>query len=127
MRSEIWSRSQIPGPQRARPGPGPCSGLAGGMLGLRPDQWLKEKLRLRDLDCPEMATPEGRAAQRFTAALVARATAVTVCTTKPDKYDRYLADVYLATEDGEKFLNNELLAAGHAVVKRAWEFGDWGA
>jgi endonuclease YncB( thermonuclease family) len=94
---------------------------------LRPDQWLKEKLRLRDLDCPEMATPEGRAAQRFTAALVARATAVTVCTTKPDKYDRYLADVYLATEDGEKFLNNELLAAGHAVVKRAWEFGDWGA
>jgi micrococcal nuclease len=94
---------------------------------LRPDQWVKEKLRLRDLDCPEMATPEGRAAQRFTAALVARATAVTVCTTKPDKYDRYLADVYLATEDGEKFLNNELLAAGHAVVKRAWEFGDWGA
>jgi endonuclease YncB( thermonuclease family) len=42
------------------------------------------------------------------------------------KYDRYLADVFLATEDGEVFLNNELLGAGHAAVKRGWEFADWG-
>lgn len=92
---------------------------------LRPRQWVKQKLRLRDLDCPELSTAEGRAAHRFTADLVARATAVTVCTTKPDKYDRYLADVFLATEDGEILLNNALLAAGHAAVKREWEFSDW--
>ncbi len=94
---------------------------------LRPGQWVKQKLRLRDLDCPEIATPEGKAAKRFVDPLVARATAVTVCTTKPDKYDRYLADVFLTQPDGEEvFLNNALLTAGHAVPKKAWQFGDWG-
>lgn len=92
---------------------------------LRPDQWVKQKLRLRDLDCPEIATPEGKAAKRFTESLVPAGTPVTVCTTKPDKYDRYLADVFVAAAGGEKFLNNELLANGHAVVKREWEFKDW--
>ncbi len=93
---------------------------------LRPGHWVKQKLRLRDLDCPELPTPEGKAAKRFTESLVARASAVTICTTKPDKYDRYLADVFLTTDDGEIFLNNALLENGHAVVKRAWEFSDWG-
>jgi endonuclease YncB( thermonuclease family) len=93
---------------------------------LRPGLWVKQKLRLRDLDCPELPTPEGKAAKRFTESLVARAAAVTVCTTKPDKYDRYLADVFLATDAGEVFLNNALLENGHATVKRAWEFSDWG-
>ncbi len=93
---------------------------------LRPGHWVKQKLRLRDLDCPELPTPEGKAAKRFTESLVARATAVTICTTKPDKYDRYLADVFLSTDAGEVFLNNALLENGHAVVKRAWEFSDWG-
>jgi endonuclease YncB( thermonuclease family)/predicted DCC family thiol-disulfide oxidoreductase YuxK len=92
---------------------------------LEPNRWVKEKLRLRDLDCPEMSTPEGKAAQRFTAALLARATAVTVCTTKPDKYDRYLADVFVAHAGGETYLNNALLANAHATIKRQWEFGDW--
>lgn len=93
---------------------------------LRPGQWVKQKLRLRDLDCPEIATPAGKAAKRFTESLVPAGTAVTVCTTKPDKYDRYLADVFVAADGSEKFLNNELLANGHAVVKREWEFTDWG-
>jgi endonuclease YncB( thermonuclease family) len=93
---------------------------------LRPDQWVKQKLRLRDLDCPELATPEGKAAKRFVDALMAQTEDVTICTTKPDKYDRYLADVFLALADGrEVYLNNELLAHGHAGWKRAWEFGDW--
>ena len=108
---------------------------------LRPGHWVKQKLRLRDLDCPELPTPEGKAAKRFTESLVARATAVTICTTKPDKYDRYLADVFLELADdpvpqpsalnsqprpASVFLNNALLENGHAVVKRAWEFSDWG-
>ncbi len=94
---------------------------------LRPKHWVKQKLRFRDLDCPEMSTPEGKVAKRFVDALVARTTSVTICTTKPDKYDRYLADVFLTLDDGtEIFLNNELLTNGQAVIKRAWEFGDWG-
>ncbi|MBP9913617.1 MAG: thermonuclease family protein [Opitutaceae bacterium] len=89
-------------------------------------QWVKQKLRLRDLDCPEMNTAAGQAAKRFVDSLMAQTESVTICTTKPDKYDRYLADVFLETKEGETvFLNNALLANGHAVVKRAWEFSDW--
>ncbi len=92
---------------------------------VRPRQWVKQKLRLRGLDCPEMSTPEGKAAKRWVEALVAKTTAVAINTTKPDKYDRYLADVFLTTDDGEIFLNNALLENGQAVRKDAWEFGDW--
>lgn len=90
-----------------------------------PEIWLEEKLRLRGLDCPEMSTPEGKVAKRFVDALVASATEVIVATTKPDKYDRYLADVFVATPSGEVFLNNALLEHGHAIRKDAWEFRDW--
>ncbi len=84
------------------------------------------KLRLRALDCPEMDTAEGKAAKRFAEGLVWPATAVTIHTTKPDKYDRYLADVFLTQPDGrEVFLNNELLARGHAVRKDVWTAADW--
>jgi endonuclease YncB( thermonuclease family) len=72
-----------------------------------------------------MSTPEGRAAKRFVEALIAKTTAIVINTTKPDKYDRYLADVFLTTDSGEIFLNNALLENGQAVRKDAWEFGDW--
>jgi endonuclease YncB( thermonuclease family) len=93
---------------------------------LRPGLWLQEKLRLRGLDCPEIATPEGRAARRFVEALVARAKSVTITTTKPDKWDRYLSDVFLETDDGEVFLNNHLLAHGHARRMDEYALTDWG-
>ena len=67
-----------------------------------------------------------------------KTTAVTINTSKPDKYDRYLADVFLEGDfsqlsafnsqpaaDGGLFLNNALLENGHAVRKDKWEFGDW--
>mgnify|MGYP001552055722 FL=1 len=105
---------------------------------LRPRQWIKHKLRLRGLDCPELSTPEGKVAKRFVDALVAKTTSVVINTTKPDKYDRYLADVFLRQAKGEGsavmgdgaetdeiFLNNALLENGQAVRKDAWEFGDW--
>jgi endonuclease YncB( thermonuclease family) len=94
-------------------------------LEVSPGVLLEQKLRLRGLDCPEMSTPEGRAAKRFVDALAAKTTAVVINTTKPDKYDRYLADVFLATDTGEIFLNNALLENGQAVRKDAWEFGYW--
>lgn len=101
---------------------------------LRARQWVKQKLRLRDLDAPELATAEGRSAKRFVETLLAKSSPqIVICTTKPDKYDRYLADVFLqvpsekgqVTNGGEVFLNNALLAAGHAFIKREWEFKDW--
>lgn len=84
------------------------------------------KLRLRGLDCPEIKTPEGKAAKRAVETLVRDAKTVTVYTSRADKYDRYLADVFLAMNDGtEIFLNNYLLENGLADRKDAWEFGDW--
>jgi endonuclease YncB( thermonuclease family) len=42
------------------------------------------------------------------------------------KYDRYLADVFLAQPDGQEiFLNNALLSAGHAGRKDEWSASDW--
>ena len=95
-------------------------------IGVAPGVVYEEKLRLRGLDCPEMKTPEGKVAKRFTDTAVADATSLTIYTTKPDKYDRYLADVYFGQQDGDDlFLNNALLTNGQAVRKEAWEFGDW--
>lgn len=93
---------------------------------LRPRHWLKEKLRLRGLDCPEMDTAAGKAAKRFVETLVAQATAVTITTTKPDKYDRYLSDIFLETNSGpEIVLNNALLENGHAIRKDGYTLSDW--
>ena len=103
---------------------------------LRPRHWLKEKLRLRGLDCPEMDTAEGKVAKQFVEALVSRVTAVTITTTKPDKYDRYLSDIFLKLNSGgssvetpspaeEVFLNNLLLENGHAVRKDSYTLQDW--
>jgi endonuclease YncB( thermonuclease family) len=73
------------------------------------------KLRLRGLDCPEMSTAAGRAAKLFVEGLIKAGDEVVVGTTKPDKYDRYLADVFVGQPKAELFLNNALLEAGHAV------------
>lgn len=58
--------------------------------------------------------------------LAGQAKAVTIATFKPDKYDRYLADVFLTTEgSAPDFLNNALLVAGHAVRKDEYSLTDW--
>lgn len=106
-----------------------------------PHYAMDEKLRLRGLDCPEMGTPEGRAAKRFAEALLLDATEVTIATSKVDKYDRYLADVFITpavgsvyqpsslnsqlAAGGGNFLNNALLENGHAVPMGAEEMTDW--
>lgn len=119
-------------------------------LEISPGEFLEQKLRLRGLDAPEMSTPEGKAAKRFVEALLAKTSAIVINTTKPDKYDRYLADVFLMVtrDEGQVtssnlqrstlnaqpgatgsvvFLNNTLLETGHAVRKDASDFGDdWG-
>jgi endonuclease YncB( thermonuclease family) len=93
---------------------------------LKPGLWLKEKLRLRGLDCPEMDTPEGKAAKKFVEGLMNEAASITITTTKPDKWDRYLSDIFLAPANGEElFLNNELLRCGHARRTDKVALTDW--
>lgn len=88
--------------------------------------WRKEKLRLRGIDAPELATPEGQAARRLVESLFKEAVSVTVRTTRPDKYHRYLSDIFLQMPKGEEiFLNNYLLEKGHAVRMNRIPPHDW--
>jgi endonuclease YncB( thermonuclease family) len=98
-------------------------------LAVAPGITLELKLRLRGLDCPETSTAEGRAAKRFVEEFVRAGDEVVLSTTKPDKYDRYLADLFVlrkgagaagseradANAGAEIFLNNALLEERHAV------------
>ncbi|MFA7254863.1 MAG: DUF1016 N-terminal domain-containing protein [Candidatus Omnitrophota bacterium] len=76
----------------------------------------RQYLRLRGLDCPEMTTPEGKKAAEFVRARIRTADQIVLTSSKSDKYDRYLADVFYADKTGtEQFLNNVLLENGYAV------------
>ncbi len=85
---------------------------------------MEQRLRLRGIDTPERKTVEGRRAHAFVQSELARVSFVVVKTFRPDKYDRYLADVfYLPGEHDAKkvaaeglFLNRRLLAMGLARV-----------
>ena len=71
--------------------------------------------RLRGLNCPELVTAEGKAAKRCVEGLLPPGTTVTITTTKPDKYDRYLADVFVDRESGEIFAERKLDFQGDRV------------
>ncbi|MBI2167387.1 MAG: thermonuclease family protein [Candidatus Omnitrophica bacterium] len=70
-----------------------------------------QKLRLRGLDAPEIETAEGREAKEFLTTLLARPFPILIRTVKSDKYDRYLADVWV----DETYVNQELIAHSLAV------------
>src|SRR6185503_7570830 len=80
--------------------------------------WHRQTLRLRDIDAPEVGTKDGDAAKTFVQSLLKEASHVVIRSSRSDKYDRYLADVFIphAEPDGEGdvFLNNLLLTQGHA-------------
>ena len=83
-------------------------------IGMR--AFSRQKLRLRGIDCPEMDTPEGKAAKKFVESLLRDVPELIVLTRKNDKYDRYEADVFIEDKTGAKlFVNNLLLEAGHAI------------
>ncbi len=75
----------------------------------------RETLRLRDLDCAEMDTKEGQAAKVFVQSYIKEAQVIVVRSSRSDKYDRYLADIFLPQEKEEEiYLNNLLLEKGLA-------------
>lgn len=73
-----------------------------------------QKLRLRGLDAPEIISREGLKAKAFVQKLLKGKT-ILIKTTKSDKYDRYLADVWA----GGIHLNQALLTKG--LAKKAAE------
>src|SRR3989338_1982980 len=76
----------------------------------------RQVLRLRGIDAPELGTKSGDAARALVQSLLKEASAIELCSTRPDKYGRYLADVFIPAENGgeDLFLNNVLLEKGHA-------------
>jgi len=78
-----------------------------------------QTLRLRGIDCPELVSREGMEAKEFVKKLLTPSSQVIIKTVKSDKYDRYLADVFIAGKEGQQTcLNNLLLEKGHAVRVR---------
>ncbi|MEI7013846.1 DUF1016 N-terminal domain-containing protein [Leptospira licerasiae] len=84
--------------------------------------FIRQRLRLRGLDAPELGTKKGIASKNFVESELENCPFLLIKTYGNDKYDRYLVDViYLKNEkdvsavikDG-LFLNNELLKKGFA-------------
>lgn len=80
--------------------------------------WTRQYLRLRGVDAPEIDSADGKRAKKFVESELAGVPYVTIRTTRSDKYDRYLTDVFLPPASWrapkersnlESFLNNRLL------------------
>lgn len=67
-----------------------------------------QTLRLRGLDAPEIISSEGREAKEFLENSLGKD--LLIRTSKSDKYDRYLADVFVDDE----YVNQTLIEEGHA-------------
>jgi endonuclease YncB( thermonuclease family) len=78
------------------------------------DTVIREKLRLRGIDCPELSTPEGKKAKDFSSKKLPAGSTIVITTHKDDKYGRYLADIFCGEE--KVFLNQELLNNRLAVI-----------
>ncbi len=84
--------------------------------------WSRQKVRLRGIDTPELRTREGQEARAFVASALSGNGSVAITTTKPDKYDRYLADLFYLPGKGKaedavrngRFLNGGAVRKGYA-------------
>lgn len=93
---------------------------------------IEQYLRLREIDCPEISTEIGKKAKAFVEKCLKTAPFILLTSSRSDKYDRYLSDVFVPLDskstvhpssneavvqyDGEDYLylNNELLLRGLA-------------
>ena len=84
------------------------------------DDSYREVLRLRDIDAPELDTKEGQDAKAFVQSHIKEAQMIIVRSSRSDKYDRYLADIFIPSSgesravNGDLYLNNLLLEKGYA-------------
>ncbi len=81
--------------------------------------WHEETIRLNTIDCPEIDTPEGKAAKKFVESELSGCEFVTVKSirTRKEKWGRYLGDIFYAKKGNAApiYLNQLLLDKGHAV------------
>jgi endonuclease YncB( thermonuclease family) len=86
---------------------------------------LHDKLRLRGINCPELPTPEGKAAKLYVQKLLPVGSLIVIKSRKVivDTYGRFVMDVFYSTTADStpeeiiasgKYLNQDLLDAGHA-------------
>ena len=80
-------------------------------------QRQSETVRLNHIDCPELDTPEGKAAKRFVQNELSTCDFITVKSikTRKEKWGRYLVDVFFERKGKLVYLNQLLLDKGHAV------------
>jgi endonuclease YncB( thermonuclease family) len=84
--------------------------------------FIRERVRLRGIDTPELGTPGGDSAKRFVEQTLSSHEWIAITSTKPDAYDRYLVDVFVpnAKDHGQqivdrgRYLNQMLLDEGLA-------------
>lgn len=75
------------------------------------DIWHKTRLRLAHIDAYEQNTVMGKQATAYLKACMEQVPVVEITTYKPDKYGRYLAEVFVKGNS----LNQNLLKIGYAV------------
>lgn len=76
----------------------------------------RQYLRLRGINTPETDSAEGKKASDFVKTRIKAASQIILTSSKSDKYDRYLADIFFTDSQGRQiYLNNLLLESGHAV------------
>jgi len=83
------------------------------------ETWNRQVLRLRAIDCPEMDTSAGEQAKALVQSYLKDTEWIIVRSSRSDKYDRYLADVFIPKDEEPEpatdiYLNNLLLEKGHA-------------
>ena len=83
---------------------------------------VRQRVRLRGIDTPEMGRPEGERAKAFAEQILRGHEWIGITSTKPDAYDRYLVDIFVPNEndrdqailDHGLFLNQLLVNEGLA-------------
>jgi endonuclease YncB( thermonuclease family) len=73
-----------------------------------------DSFRMNGIDTPERGQPGSVEARTYLTELLAHGVS-RVETFKPDKYGRWLADVYVSVFGGELLVNKELINKGFAV------------
>jgi micrococcal nuclease len=89
-------------------------------LDLGMDVLINITVRLAHINAPELATPEGRTAHGYLAALLPNGldgawVRIQTIKDRTEKYGRYLATIFMQTSDGEINVNERMVETGHAV------------
>lgn len=74
----------------------------------------QDNFRLNGINAPEKGTPGAAEATAYLAELLKNGLS-RVETFKPDKYGRWLADLYVSADHGELYVNRMMVVSGHAV------------